>query len=205
MKLYHAAASPFVRKVVVTLHETGQVKDVEIADVQTVATAPAAEQLPTNPLGKIPALERDDGPALYDSRVICAYLDDLNETRKLVPQDSGARIRASRLQALADGLSETGILARWEAVRRPEPMRYKPLLDGLLGKLSAGYDFIEENVDLAGPITIGEIALATSLSWLEFRDLADFRGSHPKLTSWYDDFSARASMQATALSGDTQD
>ena len=76
MKLYHAAASPFVRKVMMVLHETGQRDDVEIATISTAPTAPDASVAAANPLMKIPALERPDGVTLYDNRVICAFLND---------------------------------------------------------------------------------------------------------------------------------
>ena len=76
MQLAYSPTSPYVRKVMVLLHETGQLDDVALQDQSGTPLAPADTLLPKNPLGKVPALERPDGPTLYDSRVICAYLDD---------------------------------------------------------------------------------------------------------------------------------
>jgi hypothetical protein len=106
---------------------------------------------------------------------------------------------------LADGLSLAGILTRWETDRRPEHLRYPLYRDGQIDKLIHGYDFIERYVPLEGDATIGEIALATSLSWIEFRGLPSFRENRPKLTEWYETYSRRLSMLATALSGGTHD
>jgi glutathione S-transferase len=109
------------------------------------------------------------------------------------------------VQAVAQGLAEAGIAVRWETVRRPEALRYAPLRDGYIQKLIASYDWLERELDVASPIHVGHIALATCLSWLAFRELPDFKPGRPRLTCWFDDFETRASMQATPLSGETCD
>ena len=153
----------------------------------------------------MPVLVTDQGTVVFDSCVICAYLDRQHSSTKLIPDDEHRQTSALCLQALADGITEAGILARWEAVRRPENLRYEPLLEGQLAKLSATYDYIEQHVPLDGALTIGEIALATSLSWLEFRELPAFKERRPKLSTWYEEFSSRPSMMATEFSGETHD
>ena len=105
MKLFYSASSPFVRKVVLVLHETGQVEDVELLHVSTSVTGPDAALAASNPLAKIPALERDDGPALYDSRVICEYLDARAEAGLYA-----ARWDSKVLEATADGMMEAAVL-----------------------------------------------------------------------------------------------
>jgi len=205
MKLLYQTHSPFARKVLVFAHEAGIAGDISVVHHETSPTRRNETVYKLNPLGKVPVLIPEDGSAIFDSAVICAYLDTLGNGPALIPHEATERFRALRLQALADGLSETGIAARWEAVRRPDHLRYQPLLDGFLQKISATFDFLETNETLRQDPTIGEIALATSLSWLEFRALASFKSSHPKLAKWYRAFSNRESMTKTALSGDTHD
>jgi len=72
-------------------------------------------------------------------------------------------------------------------------------------KITESLDFIESNLEFTDRVTIGEIALATSLSWLEFRELTTITDAHPKLSHWYSAFSNRSSMMCTTLQGDTQD
>ena len=205
MKLFYQTHSPFARKTLVFAHEAGLAAELEVVHHETSPTRRNGEVFALNPLGKVPVLILDDGEPVFDSRVICSCLDQRNTGPALIPEDPHERIAALRLQALADGLSEAGILARWESVRRPEALRHQPFYDGQITKIVESYDYIERTVALDDRLTIGEIALATSLSWLEFRGLPSFRTDCPKLTAWYDHFTDRASMKATALSGDTCD
>jgi hypothetical protein len=109
------------------------------------------------------------------------------------------------MEALASGMAESGIAVRWETVRRPEALRYPVLGEGHLQKLAAGLDSAEREL-LAGPgVDVGRIAMATTLSWLEFREIVSFRSTHRDLARWLDEFSLRNSMQSTPLSGDTVD
>ncbi len=205
MKLLYQTHSPYARKVLVFAYEAGIADRLEVLHHETSPTQRNDDVFAVNPLGKVPVLVLDDGFAVFDSSVICAYLDRLHDGPKLVPEDGRARFSALRLQALADGLSDAGIAVRWETERRPEGLRYPPLRDGQLAKLIAGYDFIERRDSLEGPVNVGHIALATSLSWLEFRDLPSFKEGRPRLTAWYEAFINRPSMMATPLSGDTHD
>jgi glutathione S-transferase len=150
-------------------------------------------------------LLRPGEPPLFDSDVICAYLDTLNEGRKLIPDAGEARWHALRVQAVAQGLAEAGIAIRWETVRRPEALRYPPLRDGYVAKLHASYHWLEQELDFDGPLHVGHIAVATALSWIEFRELPGFRADRPRLAAWLDAFEERPSMRATPLSGQTRD
>ena len=160
--------------------------------------------LSVRPQGRYPVLIRPALPPIFDSDVICAYLDTLHNGPPLIPPAGEARWQALQMQAVAQGLAEAGIAVRWETVRRPAALRFPALRDGYTQKLVAGYDWLERALDVGLPIHVGHIALATCLSWLEFRELPGFRG-RPKLTQWFDDFSRRASMKATPLSGETRD
>ena len=109
------------------------------------------------------------------------------------------------MQAVAQGVAEAGIAVRWETVRRPEQLRYPPLRDGYIQKLMTSYDWLDRELDVSSALHVGHIAVATALSWLEFRELPPFRERRPRLTEWFESFSRRASMLATPLSGETHD
>jgi glutathione S-transferase len=153
----------------------------------------------------VPVLIRPGQAPIFDSDVICAYLDTLHSGRKLIPEEGEARWRALRLQAVAQGLADAGIQLRWETVRRPEALRYAPLADGYTRKLIASYDWLEHQLDVDAPTHVGHIALATCLDWLAFRELPGFREGRPRLAAWFDAFAQRPSMSATPLSGETKD
>lgn len=205
MKLLYQTHSPYARKALVFAHEAGLGHQVEVEHHETSPTQRNAEVFAENPLGKVPVLLRPGLPPLFDSDVICAYLDTLNEGCKLIPEAGEARWHALRVQAVAQGLAEAGIAVRWETVRRPEALRYPPLRDGYIAKLHASYDWLEQELDFDSPIHVGHIAVATALSWLEFRQLPGFRDNRPHLATWLDSFAERPSMRATPLSGETRD
>ncbi|MDF3150482.1 glutathione S-transferase [Mesorhizobium sp. XAP10] len=204
MILYYQTHSPFARKALVFAHEVGIADRLEVIHHETSPTLRNARVYTENPLGKVPVLLRPDASPIFDSDVICAYLDTLHDGRKLLPHDGEARWQALRLQAVAQGLAQTGIALRWETERRPEKLRYGALADGYREKIEASYDWIESTLDDEAPLHIGHIALATTLSWMAFRHLPPFR-SRALLTRWFEAFEKRVSMQATPLSGDTHD
>lgn len=205
MKLLYQTHSPYARKALVFAHEAGIADRIEVVHHETSPTLRNEEVYAANPLGKVPVLLRPGLPALFDSDVICAYLDTLHEGPRLIPDQGEARWQALRVQSIAQGLGDAGIKVRWETVRRPQALRYPALREGYTGKLVASYDWLESELDTDGPIHIGHIALATVLGWLEFRALPDFRAGRPRLSGWFDAFQARPSMRATPLSGETHD
>jgi glutathione S-transferase len=205
MKLLYQTHSPYARKVLVFAHEAGLAGRLDVVHHETSPTARNEAVFAQNPLGKVPVLIRDDGSPLFDSDVICAYLDSLHDGPKLIPADGEARWQALRLQAVAQGLADAGIALRWETVRRPLELRYAPLAQGQTQKLICGYDWLEREFDIDSPVHVGHIAVATALSWLEFRELPGFRAARPRLARWFDAFCARKSMLATPLSGETHD
>ncbi|THD06197.1 glutathione S-transferase family protein [Rhodanobacter lindaniclasticus] len=209
MKLLYQTHSPYARKVLVAAHELGLQHRLEVVHHDTSPTRRNDEVFALNPLGKVPVLVLDDGPALFDSSVICEYLDGLHDGTRIIPAEPGARFGALRRQALALGMADAGIAARWEAERRPEASRWPPMLQGQLDKIAAACDLLEQELGEAPPAEavpdIGDIALATTLSWIAFRQVYPFAEGRPRLSAWYARFSQRPSMLATTLSGDTRD
>jgi glutathione S-transferase len=205
MKLFYQTHSPYARQVLVLAHEIGLADRLEVTHHETSPTRRNEAVFAVNPLGKVPVLVLDDGFALFDSGVICDYLDGLHGGLRLIPPSGPARWRALRLQAVAHGISDAGSAVRHETERRPAPYRYPAMCDGQTRKLIAAYDFLERESALDGPLDLGQIALATALSWIEFRNLPGFRDGRPRLQSWYDGFAQRPSMLATPLVGEVVD
>ncbi|MBB4183703.1 glutathione S-transferase [Sinorhizobium terangae] len=204
MILYYQTHSPFARKALVFAHEAGLAGRIEVIHHETSPTRRNERVYAENPLGKVPVLLRAGGPAIFDSDVICAYLDTLHDGRRLIPESGEVRWNALVLQSVAQGLAQTAINLRWETARRPEQLRYATLRDGLVEKIEATYDWLETALDPTVPLHVGHIALATTLSWMEFRDLPSFR-ARPKLSRWINEFEQRPSMLATPLFGETHD
>lgn len=204
MELLYQTHSPYARKVLVFAHEVGLAPSLNVIHHETSPLWRNQDVYAQNPLGKVPVLIRPDLPAIFDSDVICAYLDTLHSGRRLIPVDGESRWQALRIQSVAQGLADIGIAVCWETARRPEALRYPDLCNGLIQKLTESYDWLEKELDVDTPIHVGHIALATALSWLEFRDLPSFRG-RPRLGAWFEAFQKRPSMLATPLLGDTKD
>jgi glutathione S-transferase len=293
MKLLYQTHSPYARKVLVAAHEMGLHHRLQVLHHETSPTRRNPEVFALNPLGKVPVLICDDGMVLFDSNVICEYLDGLHRGPRLIPSQPQSRFRVLRMQALAQGIADAGITARWESERRPQELRWPIMHDGQILKVAAACDFLEQELatrhtdapatnttlapstapatsaapapstardtsttrapstapatnttpasstatatdhahaaghgnsnksvtpgnrppDMAGlSVTptnphpdIGDIALATALSWIEFRRVYDFLTGRPRLAHWYAALCARPSMRATTLEGQTHD
>jgi glutathione S-transferase len=205
MKLLYQTHSPYARKALVFAHEAGLAGGIEVVHHETSPTLRNEAVYAENPLGQVPVLLREGRPPLFDSFVICDWLDAQHGGRRLIPVDAETRARVLRIHAVAQGLGESGGMLRWETVRRPEALRYMPLAEGHAGKIVAAYDWLERELDVEAEPHLGHVAAATMLSWLAFRRLPDFRAGRPRLSAWYDGFDQRASMRATPLSGETVD
>lgn len=199
MKLFHSPASPFVRKVTVTALELGLDPRIErlpaAASPVQLNTAVAAH----NPSGRVPTLLTDDGMALYDSAVICEYLDALDGRQRVFPAPGASRWRALQAQALGDGLLEAALLARYEGTLRPEPQRWSAWTEGQLRKVNASLDAVEAGIAEAGDaFDIGHITIACALGYLDFRfpDLA-WREGRSATAAWFEAVQQRPSMVAT--------
>jgi len=191
MKLRYSTTSPFVRKVHVLALETGQIDKIEL--VKTVTTDPDLGR--NNPLQKVPAMELDDGSSLYDSRVICEYLDS-QAGGKFFPPAGPARWTALRRQALADGMMDAAVLRMMET-KKSENLRSADWDKRQKLKVTQGLAVLEG--DHLGPqLDIGTLSVAIVLDYLDFRFKAeDWRPAHPKLAAWHKTFSERASLKKT--------
>lgn len=195
MKLRYSPTSPYVRKVRVVALERG-LADPELLTVDTWNLPQAL--LDENPLGKVPALITDEGEVLYDSPVICEYLDALKPGSRLFPAEGPARWRALRLQALGDGMMDASV-ERYVELMRPETLQMDSWALHQKRGVDRALDRLECTVeDVAGALTIGSIAVACALGYLDLRFAADqWRDQRSILARWYDAFSQRPSMQAT--------
>lgn len=197
MTLLGAPASPFVRKVRVMLAEAG-IDGIPFEVVQSSPLGGEDRINAANPLGKIPALVRDGGPTVYDSRVITRFLDAHHDTG-LYPE---ARIwEVLTLEATADGIMEAAVGIIYERRFRPEEIHFQPWLDGQWAKVTRALDTLERQwmSHLSGPLDMGQIGVACALGYLDFRHGdRDWRGACPALAAWYAGFAARPSMEATA-------
>lgn len=201
MKLRYNPTSPFVRKVMVTALETGLAGQIEKLTTAVAPTKPNDEVARENPLVKVPSLTTDDGTILYDSAVICEYLDNLAGGGKLFPAASNpVRWIALRQQALGDGVLEAAILARYETLR-PEQYRWQDWIDAQLRKVRGALAALETEAEqglLRGPATIGQVTIGCALGYLDLRYQSEqWRQKQPQLGRWYDDFAERPSMQQT--------
>jgi glutathione S-transferase len=202
MKLLYAPSSPYVRKAMVLAMETGLDRRIETVPVTTTPIAPAVEVTARNPVSKIPALI-DGGLTLYDSPVICEYLDSKHRKKKLFPAKGKARWVALRQQALGDGLLDAALLARYEGFLRPADKRWPEWSDGQMAKINGALDAMEkEAASLKGALTIGQITFACALGYLDFRFAElGWRAKRKKLAAWYAKFAKRPSMKATMPPG----
>jgi len=193
MKLRYSTTSPFVRKVRVVAIEAGLADKIEL-----VKTNPA--DLSTgigndNPLNKVPALVLDDGSSLYDSHVICEYLDS-QSGNKFFPPAGPARWTALRREALADGMTDAAIL-RMQETKRPSNLQSEEWIGRQKLKVTQGIAALE--ADHLGPqLDIGTLMVAIVLDYLDFRFKADdWRKDAPKLAAWHKTFSERAALKKT--------
>ena len=196
MKLRYSPTSHYVRKVMIAAIETGQAGKIEIEPANVwAADSDIGRQ---NPLGKVPALTTDGGDALFDSPVICEYLDSLHSGPKLLPPSGGARWRALRLQALGDGMLDAAILRRLEA-QRPQEKQSQDWIERQKRVVARGLDALEaEAATLEGPMTLGGIAVGCVCGYLDLRFAAErWRQGHPKLASWYEKTAKRQSFLDT--------
>ncbi|MBB3177186.1 glutathione S-transferase [Variovorax sp. Sphag1AA] len=198
MQIYFSQFSPYVRKCLVTAHELGLNDRVRLLPSNANPVTRDREIIAKNPLGKVPTFITDDGLVLYDSRVICEYLNDLAKG-SLFPASGNDRWRTLTLQSLGDGILDAALLARYEDVARPENLRWADWRAGQLDKATTSLDHLEaEPALLGGPLDIGIIAVACALWYLDVR-FPDFnwRAGRPKVAAWYEEARKRPSLSAT--------
>ncbi len=196
MKLRFSPTSPYVRKITVLALETGLHDKIE--RVPTNAADPASGLAKDNPLSKVPALILENGTNLYDSPVICEYLDSLHSGPKMIPASGEARWTALRREALADGILDAGILRIGEQ-RRPANEQSPGWIEKQKNIMVRGFDTLETEIGSFGKnVDIAAITVGCTIGWALFRYGVDKPlDNRPKLKAWYETFSKRPSMVAT--------
>lgn len=187
MRLRSSPTSPFVRKARLAAAVLGLPLELEVAD--TLSDTDTLRQ--ENPLGKLPTLVTDTGETLFDSRVILAYLDQVAGGGHLHPKELKAYIANLRLEALADGLMDAGILLLYEGRFRPQERHEPTWLAHQQGKVDRAFLVLESEPPAGDTLTSGEIALACALGFFDFRFGGRWRENHPKLVAWQERFAAR--------------
>lgn len=199
MQLFYATTSAYVRKVMVTAHCLGLTNEIELLDSAAHPVERDERIAIVNPLAKVPALRTEQGACLYDSRVICEYLN-ARAKGDLIPSQGDARWLSLSRQALGDGLIDAALLARYEFSARPLEKQWQGWADTQLKKVHAALREIECQV--AGfstqPDDVGLIAIGCALGYLDFRfDVLNWRANHPLTAAWFALFDAHPAMAAT--------
>lgn len=198
MQIFFSPASPFVRKCMVVAHELGIAERIEKLPSAAGPVKRDASIIPKNPLGQVPTFVCDDGQVLYDSRVICEYLND-RQGGALFPATGAARWARLTELSLADGMTAAALLARYENVLRPQEFRWADWTEGQLSKVRTGLEWLEGQAAAFGDrVDIGTIAFGCALGYMDFRfPEVDWRAAAPNSAKWFEAFNRRASMQAT--------
>lgn len=195
--LFWGAASPFVRKVMVVAHELGVEESLEILNTAAHPIDRDLRVQGVNPLAKVPAARAADGTLLYDSRVICEYLDAVSGGG-LFPPAGPARWTALRRQALADGLLDAALLMRYERLIRPDQFQWPLWVERQREKVDDALDAMQADCPDDDHADIGTITFACALGWLDFRfPEIDWRTDRPDLQDWFAGFETRPAMRAT--------
>jgi glutathione S-transferase len=197
MKLHWSPRSPYVRKVMMLAHETGQVGKLNLVRSVVATARPHELLMRDNPLSKIPTLVLDDGTVLFDSVVICEYLNDLAGAA-FFPSGAG-KWPALRWHALGQGVLDLSILWRNER-EREGAMRSEALIAAFVCKMNAALHRLNDEADAlqAAPFAIGHVAVACALGYLDFRfDSIAWRLSAPRLARWFSTVENRDSYRAT--------
>ncbi|WP_434571340.1 glutathione S-transferase [Pseudomonas sp. Z3-8] len=200
MTLFHNPASPFVRKVLVLLHETGQQDRVALQLSQLTPVKPDQALIRDNPLSKIPALRLANGTVIHDSRVILDYLDHQHVGNPLIPREGAARWRRLTLASMADGIMDAAVMIRYETALRPVEKHWDEWLDAQRDKIRRALATLESEAiaELASHFDVASISVACALGYLDLRhaDL-DWRENNPQLAAWFSEVSLRPSMVET--------
>jgi glutathione S-transferase len=199
MRVHVNPASPFARKVRIVARESKTLERLQEVETAVSPVAPNSDLANANPLIKIPALILDDGTVLYDSRVICEYLDSLGSAA-LFPASGPERWNALRLQALCDGILDAAVLTRYETAVRPQELQWLDWIAGQRKKIEGGIAALEREQSGWGErFGIGQITAACACGYLDFRfPQINWRTEYPGLAKWFERASARSSVRETA-------
>lgn len=207
MKLWYSPASPFARKCLITAHELGIDDQIELLDAAAHPITRDENIARSNPLAKVPTMLLEDGHVLFDSSVICSYLDDQHKGEKIIPENSQEepmrRYNALVTQTIGDGMMEAAVLIRYEQGVRPPEKQWDAWIEGQFKKIETSLEYLEYwRAARLQDIHIGSIAVAAALGYLDFRQPQyDWRKDRPVLKQMFETFSKRKSMKATQPSG----
>lgn len=195
MQIYFSPTSPYVRKCLVSAHELGLDGRIRLLPSNAHPVNRDREIVARNPLGKVPTFFTDEGQVLFDSRVICEYLDT-QAGGQLFPREGRARWQALTLQSLGDGMLDAALIARYEDVARPEPLRWPDWRAAQLDKIETSLAHLEADIGvLDGRVDIGSIAIGCALWYADLRfDTMGWRERFPAVARWYAEFRQRPSM-----------
>lgn len=198
MQLYFSVTSPYARKCMVAAHELGVDSRIQLLPSAAHPIHRDATLVAANPLGKVPTFVTGDGLVLYDSRVICEWLDTRFGPR-LLPAAGDARWRALVLQSLADGVLDAALLVRYEEAVRPEALRWAEWSRGQMDKIHTSLWSLEQSLQpLHGRVDLGTLSLGCALGYLDLRfDAWGWRQRYPQLADWAAAFMQRPSLQAS--------
>ncbi len=197
MTLHWSPRSPYVRKVMITAHETGLADRLHTVRTVVGGTEPHRALMTQNPLGKIPTLVLEDGTVMFDSPVICEYLDTLHRGPKLFPPWPH-RLTALRRLALGDGMLDIALAWLGERLRPPE-RQSAPHVELWRAKIIAGVDALDNEADrlASDTFSIGHIGIGVALGYLDFRFTSiAWRENRPRLAQWQASFDQRPSVRA---------
>lgn len=202
MKLLFSDTSPYARKCVVAAHEKGLADRIEIERLNPFET----DFHEVNPLNKVPCLVREDGPSLFDSFVICDHLDRLGGGNPLIPAAGTDRDRVLRLHAIGQGITDAALNLRSQVMRDAKldtPLPKDWFIDRQWSAIQKSCKLLDQEIDsLQGTLDLGQISVGTALGYLDLRfPESAWRHHAPALATWYETFSQRPSMQATAPKG----
>ena len=198
MKILFSPNSPYVRKCLVTAHELGLEGQIQLLPSNAHPVQRDAQIIRDNPLGKVPTFFTDEGQVIYDSRVICEYLNDRAQGA-LIPAAGPARWETLTLQSLGDGMLDASLLARYEDVARPDALKWADCRSAQLDKVETSLAWLEANPQaLRGRLDIGSLAVGCALWYLDLRfSDSGWRDRHPRVAQWYQVFGTRPSMSQT--------
>lgn len=203
LKLFWSPRSPFVRRVMVAAHELDIADRIDRVDTVVGMASCHAGLMRINPLNKIPTLVTADGFVLADTVLICQYLDTIAPGSRLFPREHAAAMQAMRWHALGHGLTDLLVLWRNETLRPPE-QQSAAVMTAWHAKYQATLARLDQEAEVLAraPLSIGHIALACALGYLDFRFAGlQWRDGVPALAGWFDRFAQRASMRATVPAG----
>ncbi len=199
MKLHWSPRSPFVRKVLIVAHETGQFDRLEKVRSVVAMTKPNEQLMRVNPFNKIPTLVLDDGRILFDSDLISEYLDSLHSGTKMVPSDSSEHWQALCWRAFGNEMLDALILWRNEQTR-PNGTHLQILLNAFELKIRTALDFLERDAEslTQAPFSVGQISIGCALAYMNFRFAHyNWRKARPKIAHWFSEFEQRPSVKLT--------